>query len=893
MTQKISDYNISQTVIDKYSVSVVRIANVEITDSNYTPINQYANSASLDSSGGYIAIYGEGFANNAQVYCNVNTLLDSTYVSSTKLLANVPSFTSFGNYDLYVQNPNGATGIKFGGIRVSPAPFWITTSTLTPQVTNSIISIQLTASSDSPIVLYELSPTSSLPPTCVLDTSTGIISGNVNVNIPYTTYSFTVIAYDSEYQEVERIFNLPISNTGIISISPAVSGKTTWQFGSDGALDLSTAGTWSVTPQMDVLMNVKMWGAAGGTAGALTSTFWRAGAGGFARGLVKLYASNTYNFTVGAGGGAGTRNPPGGSAAGGGGGGTGIEIATGSIPIIVAGAGAGGTGLNMYDAGGGGGLEGEGYAANTGQGGTQTAAGAASPVTTPVIGTAPQPGSGRNGGNGGGVIGGANLGGIGGIGFGTGGSGGGGSSVNPAGGGGGGGYFGGGGGAPAATGGGGGSGYVHPSSVIGGILVQSFRDAVANSADTVRGTSGSAGASRSIPGNAGRIYMTYLSGVTVAQPTSLAYQLTNTAVSISVANTSLISYDLNDGSLPPNCTLNTSSGIITGNINVNIPYTLYQFTIRTVSDTSVESFVSYELPVANAAVFGIQPPVSSKSTWSFSVDGPLDLSTGITYTITPFTDAVMNVKMWGAGGGGGGSGAGGFSRGLVNLYKSNTYYFKVGAAGGAGLQNPGGQAGSGGGGGGTGIEIASSNVAILVAGGGGAVVGLGGGNYNFGGAGGGLEGQSGSGPGPGGAGTQSAAGAGGGTGGGAGFPGSGRNGGRGGGAGGANLIDQGGIGGAGFGKGGDGARGDSYEPGGGGGGGGYFGGGGGLGVGGTPGIDGSGGGGSGYIHPTEVLEGITIASANSTVANSADTIRGTAGAASTAGKIYITFDKPL
>jgi hypothetical protein len=504
MTQKVFDYNIDTTVFDKYSINVVRIANVEVTDSNYSPINEFANIASVDNTGGFIKINGSGFAANAQVYYNVNTSLTTTSITSTEIRAVVPATTT-GNYNLYVQNPSGSTAFRIQLLKVGGPVNWVTGSSLGIATTNSQTSIALSATADSALT-YEIT-SGSLPPGFYLNASTGEISGNVQLNIPYTTYSFTVRAIDAEYQSNARLFTLPVANTVAFSISPAVSGKTTWIVAVDGPLNLGTgATTYTVTPNANTAVNVKMWGAGGG-AGQLALGAVGA-AGGFTRGILRLYKSNTYNFIVGAGGSGGT----GARVAGGGGGGTGIQIVAGTIPLMVAGGGGGSWGTSFPPAfneargGGGGGSSGQTPdGSNGGTGGSQGGAGGGGTLS-PGPGFA---GSGRNGGDGGSATP-SSWPASGGIGFGNGGRGGFNNGA-AGGGGGGGGYFGGGGGShgSASYGGGGGSGYIHPTEVIGErMTITSNFQTVANTADAIRGSAGSGGPSIGASGSAGRIYIT-------------------------------------------------------------------------------------------------------------------------------------------------------------------------------------------------------------------------------------------------------------------------------------------------------------------------------------------------------------------------------------------------
>jgi len=512
MTQKVFDYNIDTALFEKYSTNVVRIANVEVTDSNYNPINEFANTVPLDNTGGYIKIHGFGFAANAQVYYNVNTTLTTTSITSTEIRAVVPAIST-GNYNLYVQNPSGATAFRIGFLKVADPIAWSTSSTLTPATTNTQTSIFITATSDSSIT-YELI-SGSLPPNFYLNTNTGEITGNVQLNIPYTTYSFTVLATDAENQESEKLFNLSVANTVVFSITPAVSGKTTWILATDGPLSLTATTPYTIVPNCNAAVNVVMWGAGGGSSDFPVAGFARGGGGGFMRGHLKMYKSNTYTMTVGGGGASGVSYT-----SGGGGGASGIETTSGHV-LMVAGGGGGTWGeetstLVFQVGGAGGGRNGQGVQTPdwpNGFGGTQTAGGAGGNLGPSFY--AGFPGTYKAGGKG------ASPSSVwpaaGGSGWAPGGAGGQGPTNGAGGAGGGGGYYGGGGGASeggsaqySAWGGGGGSGYLHPTEVLNHASNTGGRHVVANTADTLRGTAGNGGASQGQAGTAGKIYITHL-----------------------------------------------------------------------------------------------------------------------------------------------------------------------------------------------------------------------------------------------------------------------------------------------------------------------------------------------------------------------------------------------
>ena len=510
MTQKVFDYNIDTSVFNKYSINAVRIANVEVTNSSYTILNQFANVAPVDNTGGYIIINGSGFAPNVQAYFNVNTSLTVTSVTPTQIRAVVPAANN-GNYNLYVQNPSGATSFRIDLLKVGGPITWQTSLNLPIQTTNTNVSTYIVATSDSTILSYEL-VSGSLPPGLTLNT-TGEITGNIQLNIPYTTYSFTALATDSEYQTAAKTFNLPVANTVVFSVSPAISGKSTWIFAVDGPLLISTAGTqYTIIPNVNAAMNITMWGAGGGggnpTGGPITS--YAGGGGGFSRGVLKMYKANSYGMTVGAGGTGGTAP----RVSGAGGGATGIET-LGTVSVLMVAGGGGGT-YALYPffdgrGGAGGGASGQ-SAINgsslSGQGGTQFAGGAGGsgsgvPAQEGTAGTFKAGGKGGSGQ--------LTYPAAGGVGWAPGGAGGL-QTSQAGGGGGGGGYYGGGGGAhtSSAYGGGGGSGYIHPTEVLDPASNTGWQKEAANSSDALRSTAGNGGDGLGVTGSAGRIYIRYV-----------------------------------------------------------------------------------------------------------------------------------------------------------------------------------------------------------------------------------------------------------------------------------------------------------------------------------------------------------------------------------------------
>lgn len=270
-----------------------------------------------------------------------------------------------------------------------------------------------------------------------------------------------------------------------VTVSPAIGGQTTVDLTS---LTLLTCGTWTVTPTENFFANVQMWGAGGGGAYKYnTAPDLYGGNGGYSRAIIEFKVGNSYQFIVGCRGSTGSGTRPGGS----GGGATGIQIVSGSVPVLVAGGGGGAGSSGAYNVKGGDGGGTTGVSGSVGpnqsyggRGGGQGSAGGGGNGTRRTGSS----GVGRKGGDGasGNASGGTSS--SGGVGFGNGGAGGSGGGDDGSGGGGG-GYFGGGGGGGSSDGGGGGggSGYYNPDHTSGAVLTQGY----GTSSD--RGTAGAGG----------------------------------------------------------------------------------------------------------------------------------------------------------------------------------------------------------------------------------------------------------------------------------------------------------------------------------------------------------------------------------------------------------------
>lgn len=285
---------------------------------------------------------------------------------------------------------------------------------------------------------------------------------------------------------------------GDFGISPAVSGKTQWSFSSDGDLNLDSNTEYTVTPNADFTVSVKMWGA-GGARGfdytqipPGTSGQGDGGGGGYSSATITFRAGSTYYLQVGGGGiqratgtGLGATYIPGGipvtqttgGAEGGGYSGIFKTSVSQANALLIAGGGGGGSHDTFGVAGAGGGATAQSSTGGVqgGGGGSQAGGGSASIYNSATAGSALTGGLG---------------------------------ATYAALGGGGGGYYGGGGGNVA--GGGGGSGRaVAITDVTSPSTLAGSGKTPANSADTDRAGAGDAGniSAGTIVGSNGRIVL--------------------------------------------------------------------------------------------------------------------------------------------------------------------------------------------------------------------------------------------------------------------------------------------------------------------------------------------------------------------------------------------------
>lgn len=315
----------------------------------------------------------------------------------------------------------------------------------------------------------------------------GIVEGRVRVRASGAELGATIAVSGSGGSVVSSIsFDL--------NISPAISGKTQWNLVSDGVLNFSTHGEWTIIPLRDITVNTKIWGAGGASGAAWTtsnslteiSRMGSGGSGGYSTGSIIMTTGNAYIIQVGEGGSrrngidsnggathrAGGSNSIIGGAQGGGYSGIFRNSVTQSNAVIMAGGGGAG-----YDrdgnwcpssgsSGAGGGNDAQnGFSPGIqgGMGATQSNGGSPSQYNNATGGSALRGGLAGN--------------------------------THFHSGGGGGGYFGGGGGN--ICGGGGGSGFINPAFVSNGLTQTGNGSTPANSIDPMRLDSGQGSSSTS------------------------------------------------------------------------------------------------------------------------------------------------------------------------------------------------------------------------------------------------------------------------------------------------------------------------------------------------------------------------------------------------------------
>lgn len=179
-----------------------RIASVNVANSTWHVLDDTA----VNTAGGYLVITGANFQSGAIVTIGETPATSTSYVDETTLRVQVPAKDA-GSYTVYVQNPDGGTGIKVLSTSFSNTPIWGTSATLDNQSVGTAFAVNISANSDSSVTY---SNTSALPAGTTL-LSNGYFYGTVTGISEETTYTFSVEAIDAENQETPRTFSVTFS----------------------------------------------------------------------------------------------------------------------------------------------------------------------------------------------------------------------------------------------------------------------------------------------------------------------------------------------------------------------------------------------------------------------------------------------------------------------------------------------------------------------------------------------------------------------------------------------------------------------------------------------------------------------------------------------------------
>lgn len=377
----IQDGSLTEDVLDSSINLVADVgARPKITSIVY-PNNDLAITALQPTN---VELLGSGFKSGLFVYVNGEAAPSVTYNNANSIFATIQALNS-GTYPLYVVNPDGRTGILAPGITASFYPTWVTNTTFT--VFAADWTYQLNANSDSQIT-YTLAPGNTLPGGITLS-SNGLLSGSLtSPPLNDTTYTFSVVATDSELQSETRQF----SATSLARI--AATGGDVINVGSYRIHTFNTSGTFEITGGAgEIEYLVVAGGGGGGSNGGRSSG--GGGAGGYRTSIKNYIAGNSYSVIIGAGGataangssssfddltsagggrGGGSDGLAGSGGSGGGGASSGGAAGLGNVPATTPSQGnngANGTSSQQYGsvAGGGGGANGVGSTFNSSAGG--------------------------------------------------------------------------------------------------------------------------------------------------------------------------------------------------------------------------------------------------------------------------------------------------------------------------------------------------------------------------------------------------------------------------------------------------------------------------------------------------------------------------------------------
>ena len=220
-------YNTTTSVLEQYTTDGWVGIEPAPTVTGFT----YPNSQTAVWQGDTITINGTGFRVGVVVkFLNpatgVVTVADTTTrISSTQITATFPtSVSAEGTYSIVVTNPSGLGASLDNVLTADGLPIWSTSSgSLGTYLANTSMSYSLIVSEDA--ATPTLTITSGALPSGLTLNSSGVISGVVGDVSADTVYNFTILATDSENQQVSRSFSMSILENYIQTSSLVLGGE--------------------------------------------------------------------------------------------------------------------------------------------------------------------------------------------------------------------------------------------------------------------------------------------------------------------------------------------------------------------------------------------------------------------------------------------------------------------------------------------------------------------------------------------------------------------------------------------------------------------------------------------------------------------------------------------
>ena len=181
--------------------------------------------------------------------------IDASSTTFNSLVQITATFTGLSNtnepYDIKVTNPSNLFGMLPDSLYVNASPVWVTASgslgTFNEQVS---VSVSATAiDPESQAITYSLASGSFLPSGLSLNSSSGLISGNLPEVLVDTTYNFIINASDGS-NTVPRSFSMLVSNVmpGLTSSYPAKSGTEIYDWMVSNGQTSFTNGNYWIKP---------------------------------------------------------------------------------------------------------------------------------------------------------------------------------------------------------------------------------------------------------------------------------------------------------------------------------------------------------------------------------------------------------------------------------------------------------------------------------------------------------------------------------------------------------------------------------------------------------------------------------------------------------------------